>query len=751
MVFGAMSPPLCYLASMLHGESRTAARSGAKVGEAPTDQPEAAGGRSRFTAWRDLGQELWELGPAGVAFRVRWELGLRTGWVARTERPPPPLPLADGALQALVLRLPFAAPSEVKAELAGRIEQSALTALAGRAREAVLGRIRCFGRWVADYGHPVDWHLNPLTRQRWRPDAHWTEILKDTGRGGDVKLTWEVGRFPHAFEMARAAALGLVPASEAATALAEQVSGFLAQNPYGRGVHWASGQEIVIRLAAWLFAASALRGEPAMRAALPGMARHLHEGAVHLERHIDYARKAVYNNHLISEAFGLYLAGALLPEAPRARRWKELGLALLDEQAGRQVYQDGGYLMHSHNYERAALQMYLLAASLRRKEGQEVPPTWRSAMERALDFLTAQQYPDGRLPNYGSNDGALPAVLSTCDYSDFRPFLQTLSLAARGERVYGPGPWDEDAAWLLGPEALEAPLRPPGRVSVSFPYTGLHVLQGRAPGTLASFRCGTVRDRFTQIDMLHLDLLWRGENVLVDGGTYLYSGPAEWLGYFTGGGSHNTVLVDGRDQMVHHRRFKLIYLTRARLLGFEDVGTYTLAEGEHDGFRRHTGHCVHRRAVLHTKDDLWVVVDRVAGVGRHAARLQWLAGPYPHGYEADCGRLTLETPAGPFSVTLLDGMALPIAGDVVAGRHSPPRGWLSRYYAEKVPAPSLAAVQVGEAPLEFVTVLSAGVPRVSMDDGLWRVAAGASAASFRILEGRLVDITVPPVTPGDTA
>lgn len=695
------------------------------------------------TRWRDLLQELLELGPAGVAFRIRWELWLRSGLLARTERAPAPLASPDEAGAALLGRSPFAPAEGVRRALTDRIPASAMAALGARAAAAAQGRVRCFGRWSGDFGEPIDWHLNPVSGLRWSPGAHWSEALRDTGRAGDVKLTWEVGRFPQAYDLARASVFGAMAPEAAGAALASQIEAFVRENPYGRGVHWASGQEIVVRLVAWLFAASALRGEPRVRAVLPSVARHLGEGGIHLERYLDYARKAVTNNHLVSEAFGLYLAGTLLPAAPRAPRWKALGLELLTEQADRQVYPDGGYLMHSHNYHRAALQPYLLALALRRAEGEPVPRAWLAAMERSLDLLAAFQFPgDGRLPNYGSNDGALPLVLSSCDYSDFRPFLQALSLATRGERIYGPGPWDEEAAWLLGPAILEAPLRSRRRASVSHPRAGLHLLQGRAPDTFASFRCGTLRDRFAQIDMLHLDVLWRGENVLVDAGTYLYNGPPEWLRHFTGGASHNTVTVDGHDQMVHHRRFKLLYWTRARLLRFEDAGTYALAEGEHDGFRRYAGRCVHRRSVLHAKDDLWVVVDRIAGAGSHAARLHWLAGPYAHRYAAADGRLTLDTPAGPFTVTVLDRGARPLAGEVVAGAEAPPRGWLSRYYAEKDPAPSLAVVLREELPVELVTVLSAGVPRVSLEGRRWQVAGGDAAASFRIDDGRLADIAV---------
>jgi asparagine synthase (glutamine-hydrolysing) len=365
-------------------------------------------------------------------------------------------------------------------------------------------------------------------------------------------------------------------------------------------------------------------------------------------------------------------------------------------------------------------------------------------LDRAVTFLHAQQNPaDGRLPNFGSNDGAMPSPFTSCDFSDFRPTLQAACIAARGERLYPPGPWDEEAAWLLGSASLEAPLAPPPRTSISFP-TGFQVARGVDPASFSVLRCGSVRDRFSQIDMLHLDVWWRGENVLVDAGSYLYNGPPAWHRHFSTTASHNAVAVDGLDQMLHHRRFKNLYWTRADLLRFEDAPTHTLVEGEHHGYARHPGGCVHRRAVLFVKDDLWVVADRIAGEGAHTARVHWLGGDYPSDFDAATATMSLATPAGPFRVALRDLDGRPIAADVVTGRASPPRGWLSRYYAEKIPVPSLAAERAGACPLGVVSLLSGGPVEVHVSCGEWSVEAADVRVRFRLVDGRFEGVRVDP-------
>jgi asparagine synthase (glutamine-hydrolysing) len=679
-------------------------------------------------------REVREMGVKGTLARGWWEVKTRSGLVrvpvVETAAPPDfEFPVAGG------IGLPFTDPHEM-----ARLFKPA--GLAETAAEATRGRIVCFGKWVADYGNPIDWHRDPTTGHRWKADAHWSQVLAG-GADSEVKFTWEAGRFPQAYDMARAAAFYPESAQELGAAFADQVAGFLAANPPGKGLHWFSGQEVALRMMGLLFGYnvfSKLGHWP--KALTQALGEHIYSCGTHIASHIEYARDSVYNNHLLSEALGVFLAGSLLPGIAPAK-WRADGLAILTEQAGRQFYPDGAYIQQSHNYQRGSLQLYVWATALLRANGIEAPREWLAAMERALDFLVAHQNPeDGQLPNYGANDGSRPIPLSQSEFGDFRATLQAASVAVRNMRIYGPGPWDETAVWLFGPGVLDIPVCPAARKSASFAVTGYHVLRGSDEANFAAFRCGTIRDRFSQIDMLHLDVWWRGQNVLADGGSYRYNGAPRWHNHFMRTGCHNTVELDGHDQMVHFRQFKTIYWTEAKLLRFEDHAGWCVAEGEHYGYRRAAG-CVHRRAVLYAKDDLWIVVDTIQGSGSHSARLQWLAGVFPFVFDATEACLTLETPRGEFCVTVLGGEGVPVRdADVVAGANNPPRGWIAKHYGRKEPTASLAAVAVGNAPLQFVSVLGGGRPVVTVEDGEWNVAAGGKLLRFRISDGRFTEISI---------
>src|SRR5262249_23697421 len=155
----------------------------------------------------------------------------------------------------------------------------------------------------------------------------------------DVKLTWELARFPHAYHMARAATLNGQNVDLYARALGEQIGQFIHANPFPYGLHWASGQEIAFRAIAWIFGVATLT-------TLTSEARHiappLPPAALligqHIAAEIHYAQHAVYNNHLLSEALGLYALSRMLPPNATTAAWAELGLRELTEQADLQIY-----------------------------------------------------------------------------------------------------------------------------------------------------------------------------------------------------------------------------------------------------------------------------------------------------------------------------------------------------------------------------------------------------------------------------
>jgi asparagine synthase (glutamine-hydrolysing) len=620
--------------------------------------------------------------------------------------------------------------------LRGLLGEPGIEVLRGEADRIVDGELTYFSSATAST-LAVDggWHANPFTGQRLPSEAHWTRVPVYSPVTGDIKYVWEPGRFGFAYTLARAYwATDDERFPEAFWRLAQS---WVRDNPPNTGAHWKDGQEIALRLMAWCFALHAFDGAlastPERVAELAGA---IGAQADRIDRAHTYA-ELQRNNHAISEGVGLWTVGLLFPELTSASRWREHGRAILTSEAVRQIAPDGSYIQNSTNYHRVMLHDYLWALALGKAAGDPLPASVADRVGCAADFLYAlQDEATGCVPNYGNNDGALVLPLSTCAYEDFRPVVGAARNLAHGSRTYAAGPWDEEALWLLGPQALDAPQDGGSRTSLAARDGGYYALRGaRGFGVV---RCVSYSYRPGQADLLHVDLWHDGVNVACDAGTYRYYDEPPWNGGLGATAAHNTVEVGGADQMAHGPHFMWLRWAkaRARPLACGEQGTIEVFQGEHDGYRRLDPPVTHRRSVLRAGDALWVVVDDLMGEGTQLAALQWLLSPADHTLDATGGQLRLDLFGGATVQWRTTGLAS-VRADVTCGDDSAaPRGWRSRYYGIRESALSLRVSGVASLPGRFVTVF--------VLDPEWQAELGQDKVTARGPSGAALELEIGP-------
>jgi hypothetical protein len=553
------------------------------------------------------------------------------------------------------------------------------------------GEIDYFSHTYYKTGFPSDWHKEPITGRRLESHRHWSELSDDPGL--DIKFIWEPNRFGMVYPLVRAYAS--TRDEKYAEAFWELVESWADANPPNTGPNWMDGQEAALRLMAWTFGFYAFLDSPATT---PGrVAQFAVMVAAHAERiykNIAYA-VSTRSNHAISEAFGLWLAGLLFPELKDSDKYLALGRGLLEKEAAAQIFPDGTYSMYSLNYHRFVLHIYLLVLRLAEINRSPLSGIVIERVSASIDFLSGLIDPQtGKMPVYGSNDGALVLPLNDCDFTDFRPLLQLGSYATRKQLLFQPGPWDEDLFWLYGSLALTpypSPLA--GNTStghkLSFPHGGIYLLHG--PDSKAVIRCTEYRSRPSHADQLHVDLWIRGRNIACDAGTYLYSGQGVWRNGLARTAVHNTVTVDHLDQMKSITRFTWTDWSTGKVLKHDEKSW----QGEHDGYRRLADPVTHRRTVLSLDDDRWLIVDSLSASRAHHYALHWLLcdGDFGGQEQATENRILLEPLDGKPSdsrihiqVGLMEG-----SGNFSIVRADPntTRGWRSEYYGHKQPAVSL--------------------------------------------------------------
>lgn len=678
-----------------------------------------------------IGRLLWDLGrtfgPRRLAWRAWYEGANRSGlraWLDGQQRAPiltrPPTYAAwMGALPphhwlARVHR--WVGSGAASEAMRGLLDDEAQAALLARAADAAEGRVVLFGGERVEAGWPIDWHLSPRPGQRWPQDWHPSRLAEAESWCGDVRWTWELGRFAFAYDWARAYALE--PSARWVEAFAASVASWEEANPYGAGVHWASGQELAVRALTWIWALVVLGGDEAWREEdHERLLRLLELHATHIEAHIEFARQATPNNHLLGEALALYVIGSVFDYIRPATRWRQLGRDILIDETPAQWATDGGYIQSSHNYHRLALHYMLWAWHIARAQGDEAWRGWTHLFEVSGAYLAAMQdHETGYLPNLGELDSALLCPWTSCDPRDMRPLLQTLRWITNHTRAYEPGPWDEALLWCSGPDAVDGDaevLSWPNPSRKSFAASGLHVLR-TSPEQLAVMRCGGDDEvPFGQSDQLHVDLWWRGVNVALDPGSYIYNDALHVHAWMSGTAGHNTVTVEGADQRLRLRRFMWVGATRARCTWRGDA-----LDGEHEGYVGRFG--VQHERSLWAWPGRWRVEDRLSAP-RWSTRLltlhwllvdgDWTLEPL----DADGTAWQLERPdAG-------DGLALRVTVQVV-GDHlveveplelrravdeGPERvgGWSSTRYNRRDPALSVVWPVRARGALRFWTMI----------------------------------------------
>ncbi len=659
-----------------------------------------------------------ELGARSLLQYGAYEVALRSGWIRRRT---PRSRWGDHSLRDWlvgeasidrVLRNRERFFFEPHADLTGDLGQFRGRGARPAAEEAeaiLAGAFRPFQGEQVSLGFPPDWNRPlPVGGEASDPpllaDRHWSSYTLE-GRI-DFKLVWELSRLGWIYPLARAyRATGHERYWEGCWALLES---WMEANPPNTGPQWISAQEVAIRILALTFAWYAFA--PALEAYETAAERLALALAVHAARippTLMYA-KAQRNNHLLVEAVGLYTAGTLFPHFRPAKRWKSLGRRLFLSALADQVFFDGGYIQHSSNYQRMALQAGIWAAALAELHEEPLPIESRQSLGNLANCLQViVDRMDGQMPNYGHNDGSLILPLSNCAFNDYRPTLQAGALLFWGRPAYPRGPWDEFTHWI----ACHRLGKPPNELAISverrdFPYAGLYLL--RAKRSRAMLRCARFLNRPAHSDQLHFDLWWKGHNLAIDPGSYRYAAPPPWDNALAGAAAHNAALVDGVEPMRSGGRFLWLDWAQGKLLGRwrSAEGGLELLTAAHDGYR--SIGIKYRRAVLRAGEDLWLVVDDLAGAGRHQARCAWTLPDWE--WALSDHELILDGPQGGVKIVLeaveakislvrggkrLDGAA--------PGESLDTLGWYSPTYAEIQPALCLLVKMDSELPLRMVT------------------------------------------------
>jgi hypothetical protein len=562
--------------------------------------------------------------------------------------------LAFSTSSLLVPRLAALAPSELLAYFRQRTVDNYFPLPAGKAKhvasaEPILNNEFTLNNETHRLGNSFAWLHNPS------PDLEWLILLHKFYYSRDLALAYDYsGEERYADKW-----VGLV------SSWIEQVpDGFLNSQVAGR------------RLQQWLLAYHYFvpgRNCPLVTAEfLLHFLASIQSQAVFLSNHLTPA-----GNHRTIELSAIFTVAVLFPELSASAELLAFAQRELLDNLRQDFLADGVQKELSTDYHHTVLKNFLRVRELAELNRLTLPAEFDAVMRQALEFSLYVHKPDGWLP--AINDGDINSYLG---------------LLRKAEPYYP----SDALSYVLSQGKVG---KPPVQRSRLFADSGYCILrsdwteQPYADGRYLFFDCGQLGfGSHGHYDLLNFEMAAFGRSLIVDPGRYTYhehqSDGINWRYAFKGTAAHNTVMVDGKDQMAYRCHEPVGPQPIASVLSFESNPGFDFVHGRALSPLYEVDH---QRSMFFAETEYWIVSDVLLASEAHRYEQFFHLGPEAQGQTELQGQ-------GIRAPNLLIAQARRAEIEITIKP-----GWVSPEYGVKQPAPVVSFSQESSGSGWFQTVL----------------------------------------------
>jgi hypothetical protein len=416
------------------------------------------------------------------------------------------------------------------------------------ANRAVALEVNLLGSGPETLSSPIPWNTDFKVKEDW-PQKFFRDIdILNPKRASDVKVPWELSRLQWLIPVGQA--YMLTGDNKYAEFTRDILTDWMEANPYARGVNWAVGMEVAMRIFTWTWLFHVFKGSVAWNNYdfRSSFLRCLFEHAVFCERYIeDYG---VNGNHCTADAGALVFAGLFFGVGKKPKRWQEVGWNILLKEMPRQVYEDGVDFEGSIAYHRFVAEMFFWPAKYRQACSESIPSSYHKRLLLMAEFTRSYSKPDGLAPLWGDADDGrvLPFGGQHLNDHSYIPDLIEYELKVE-ESGFASLKASAEYFWTYGCKSSPA-INSEGAISKCFESSGFYVM---ASGNDHVFiDCGAIgfggKGGHGHNDCLSFEASLDGVSLITDSGTYVYTASYEQRNIFRGTASHNTPMIDGQEQ-----------------------------------------------------------------------------------------------------------------------------------------------------------------------------------------------------------
>lgn len=441
----------------------------------------------------------------------------------------------------------------------------------------VESKVNLFGGSISfDRNADESWRTAPETHKLW-PLIFFASINYREGNPfGDVRITWEASRLQYFVTIALY--IEQNPDTELKAALLDiirtDIISWHKQNPLMQGIHYISSMECAIRILVLTVTCDLLRAETINDSDIwKTLTKIVLEHAYFIRRRLSLYSST--GNHTLAETAGLIYAGVLFAEHRSANDWLDTGIRLFTQELDNQLDMYGVGKEQAIRYTLQILEYGLLVEKLLRHRGILVPQALDSALTRGIKDIKAIYSMLGTIPSLGDNDSG----------NALSPYLDELWSVPIEE--------NDNAVYTNGSLTLMQ-----GQRSMADFVT---LIDHGPLGMQPNYSHG-------HADALSVTMYRNGRAILVDPGTYSYTGAPKLRNYFRSTKAHNTATVNHLDQATKKMLFMWSKPYTCDLQDLRSEHDLHTAVAKHNGFKA-LGIDHVRRIILHHEHGLFVFDD----------------------------------------------------------------------------------------------------------------------------------------------
>jgi hypothetical protein len=468
-------------------------------------------------------------------------------------------------------------------------------------------------RWHCDFKSARVWPLNFHKKLR--------IVLNDKS---DIKVVWELSRFHHLVILG--IAYNISCKNEYFEEFKNQIENWIEQNPIAYGPNWCVSMEVAIR-AINLVMAYHLFGDKNNAWFWIKYDRILYLHGLYifnnLEKRITINGEKVNNNHYLANIVGLIFLGNYFFFTRKGKKWKKFAIKEFYKEIENQILEDGGDFESSSGYQRLVTELVSCGLILLVVNREPIPFKIIERWEKMFEFIDRISKPNGFIPAYGDDDDGRILVFS--NYFNWER-LNLEYLLVLGAKLFNEQFSINDeknnqdyTTWLTYKLTINGrlPIFKEKKVipkqSIELSKSGFYVMRKNDHYMLIT--AAPIRQHsHNHNDLFGFEIFFHNQSVLIDPGTYNYSGDIELRNLFRSTKFHNTIQVENNE----------INSFRGSLFGLNNDSHHTinewisnhsfdLFEGVHTGFKVDNLTAEHRRKIYFSKrgHPFWVIYDTV--------------------------------------------------------------------------------------------------------------------------------------------